>query len=79
MFHAVMVELADTIDLGSIGATRTGSSPANRIKPIVIPAMGFLLSQRIIERFDGAVILISHAMAVQPLHDFLHLCCHWHW
>ena len=41
MFHAVMVELADTIDLGSIGATRTGSSPANRIKPIVIPAMGF--------------------------------------
>ena len=34
-----MAELADALDLGSSGATRTGSSPARRTKSL-IPLIG---------------------------------------
>ena len=35
--YAAMAELADALDLGSSGATRTGSIPASRTKRMKLP------------------------------------------
>ena len=41
-----MAELADALDLGSSGATRTGSIPASRTKIGIIPGkQGFLFAK----------------------------------
>ena len=42
--HAAVVELADTLDLGSSGETRAGSSPVSRTKEV--PLLGRLLKRR---------------------------------
>ena len=46
-----MAELADALDLGSSGATRTGSIPARRTKSMNIPP---LLDQYLV-RYEGFI------------------------
>ena len=41
-----MAELADALDLGSSGATRTGSIPARRTKQLLTPQPGVLFFAR---------------------------------
>ena len=40
-----MAELADALDLGSSGATRTGSIPASRTNIDIPPRGGFIFDQ----------------------------------
>ena len=50
---AAMAELADALDLGSSGATRTGSIPASRTKSMKIPSfVGTKINTRFMRVFN---------------------------
>ena len=53
-----MAELADALDLGSSGATRTGSIPASRTKMLKLPPKVGLFQYNKMEGFFNAYKII---------------------